>query len=210
MKIKLFFLLIILFVITGCAYMYSPVQVSKINFNFNENMDTVQKIAVIYSKSNVFKEAGNKRLQNKAYKKKIYPLALKVVNNTDKDINFDSLKIEVFNDFSATDLVSLKKGYRILKQKSWGYLFYSFGGILSFGFSSATGLQMTTIYPIIIFPAISATNISIATISNQKLKNDMNLNVLYGKNIPANSELNGIIFIKTNEIQDIKIRINEK
>jgi len=206
MKIKLFFILIILFFITGCAYMYSPVQLSKVNYI--KNVDTVQKISVIYSKNNVLKEAGNKKLQKKAYRKKIYPLVLKVINNTDKDINFDSLKIEVFNDYSATDLIPLIKGYRKLKQQSLTYLFYSLGGILSFGVSPS-GVQMTKIYPLIIFPAISATNISIATISNQKLKNDLNFNVLYGKNIPANSELNGIIFIKTNEIQDIKIRINE-
>lgn len=198
--------ILFVFLISGCAYIYSPIKIE--DGKYTENNDSLGNISILYSQSNMFDISGNKRLLKKSFNKKIHPITLKIINKTDKDINFDSLKIEVFNDFSASSIISQKKSYIKLRQNSALYSLYSIGGLLSFTYSS-NGFDYTNPYATIIFPAIAATNFTLAFISNQKLKKDLNEKSLYGKIIPANSEKTGFIFIKADTIKDIKIRVNE-
>lgn len=193
---------IFVLIFSSCAYMYQPIKMETVNFA--EQTDTNLKIAIQYSTDDLFENSTNKRLYKKSIRKNTQPLVIKVVNNTEKEVYFDSLNIEIFMNYSKTQMLSNKEFYKTLKQKSSLYSLYLLGNSLAFGLSS-NGVVFN-IYPLILFSTISVANISLATISNQKIKQDISKYSLQNKVIPPNSEVYGLVFIKTDSINNVLIR----
>ena len=190
------------FLISSCAYMYSPVNLEEVKYV--SQPDTNLKIIIQNSNDNIFEITGNKRLEKKSKRKKVRPIAIKVVNNSNIEINFDSLNIEIFSNYSKSQILSNQKVFRTLKQNSSLYSLYLLGNIISFGYSNN---QISFDFlPSIFFSIISIGNITLAYISNHKFKKDIYKYSLQNKIIPANSVTTGLVFINADSINNILIR----
>lgn len=180
------------------------------SITFSENIDTINKFSITYSNQNIYELSGNKRLLKKLQKKELYPLAVKINNSTDSSLNYNDLKIEVFNDYSQVEMIDQKIYINKLKQKTLLYPLYLIGISTSFSYTFHDEKWHYSYYPTIIFTGIALFNETKSFFNNKKFFSDIKKYEMYNKTIPAKSQMEGIIFIKAKDIKDIKIRINEK
>jgi len=180
------------------------------NITYVENSDTINNISLSYSEQNVYELTGNKRFIKKAQKKNIYPLAVKLINSTDNSVNYNDLNIEIFNDYSQVEIIEQETYIKKLEQKTYLYSLYLLGISTSFNYYSYDDKFHYSFLPTIIFSGIAIYNGTKSFLNNKKFYFDIENYEMFNKTVPANSQIEGIIFIETEDIKDVKIRINEK
>ncbi len=201
---KTVLIFIITVILTSCAYKYYPVKIDANNTKISSLSEKDLKLIPV--DTNIF--VTNKRLNKKATKKNITPLLITVINNTDDTILFNNVKIDIFNNYTLTQIIPSKTAYQKLKQKPYTYSLYFIGSILSFTFS-VQGVEFSTPVPILVSTSLAIYNIYVASHSNSKLKDDIEQKSLYNKKIPPHSKITGFIFINAKEVKNVMIRINK-
>ena len=205
--IKIYSLSIIsILIFTGCASGYKIIQPKELNY-LSKNQH-----------SNVFIEYKydllSKKYAKKEDKKGIKLVALKITNNSEKDLTFGSDLKLIYESGKSVSVLDTDYTFNQLKQSTPSYLFYLLLTPMSF-FTTETnefGVQETTSsFPIglIVGPGLAGGNMIAAGSANKKLKNELLEYNLSNRVIKKGETVYGLIGIQSNSADAIALNVEK-
>ncbi|GAA4278564.1 hypothetical protein [Aquimarina mytili] len=199
-----FLLLSLIILMNSCATGYVNINPKNQNYASSDEQNNVK----IEYKYNVLK----KKYAKKELKKNINVVAIKVTNNSDKDITFGNSMIITNNQGSKINMLENDEIFKPLKQNVATYFLYLLLTPINL-FTTKTnefGQQETTSsIPIglVIGPGVTAINTITAGSANKKFKEEIKLHNLKGKTIKKGETVAGIIGIRSNNYNNLKISL---
>ena len=202
-KIALVISIGILFV--GCASSYKSINPQNINYlSISEDKDV--KLEYKY-------EMLEKKYKKKALAKGVRLLAIKITNNSNEDLVFGKDVKLNYDNGSEIYIMDNDMVFSSVKQSPASYLWYLLLTPLQLytntdqnGFAT----ESTSSFPIglILGPGLTAGNMVAASTANKKLETDLNTYNLNGLTIKSGQTASGLIGIRSNDYNAIKIKVN--
>lgn len=192
--LKLISLLLFITLMQGCASRYQKIEPEKIDYIAS---NPFEKITLDYKYD----------LLSKKYKKKetgnnIKLVAVKITNNSNKDLIFGkNIKIISSNN-REIDIVDNETIFKILRQRPASYLWYMLLAPLNIyegGNTTPIGLALV--------PGAVGGNIIIANSANKKFRNELIKYNITGLTIKKGEILYGLIGINSNSYESLKLKI---
>lgn len=194
--------------LTSCASSYKPIDPESLNYR---SVDKKEGVSFEY-KYDVLKK---KKYQKKEKKKGVQLVAVKVTNTTTKDLVFGKDIKPTFENGSSMQLMEVEQITRELNQKVGFHLFYllltpmtfntystqSQGGFTTQEVSSSTPIGL------VVGPGLALLNILVGSSANKKFKTELEQYHLYGKTIPAGQTVHGILGVRSNVPEGLKIEV---
>ncbi len=200
--IKIILLFIAISTLTNCASGYKMIEPKSINYISTDKTDNV-KLEYKY-------DLLDKKYAKKEAKKGLKLVALKITNNSDKDLMFGKDLKLIYENGTEIFIMENNKVFKSLKQNTATYLLYLLLTPLQFNVTKTNGNRIeTSSTPIglIIGPAIAGGNMIAAGSANKKFKTEMLEYNINGTLIKKNEIKYGLIGIKSDSYDSIKLKI---
>ncbi len=180
----------------GCAGIYHPIQPNTLNYN---NVEIREGVSYSY-RFDVLPQKGNKKYVKKAAKYNIDIVAVKIINNTDRELDFNKdIQLYVGNKISyplESTVVTSQ-----IKQGVVGYLLY---GLLFFQIHNNNS---TTTLPVGL--GIGIGNMIAASSNNEKFKKEFSTYNLVNKTIAPGETVYGLVALRDIGQGALEIKITD-
>ena len=202
--LKIALLLTITLLLNSCASGYKMINPDKLNYN---SKSEIQGVRLEY-KYNILE----KKYAKYESKKGIRLVALKIQNNSEKDLIFDE---DLFLVDSRGNHISIYESTRtisLLKQKPASYLWYLLLTPINFytyDTNSYGGQETTSSTPIglILGPGLAAGNFITASSANKKLESEILKYDIIGRVIKKGETVHGLIGIISDNYESLNIKM---
>lgn len=190
---------------SACATIYKKVEPTKLYYG----SESLNKGVSLEYRYNIL----TKKYKKKEWKKNVKLVAVKIANNTDRDLVIGQDIQFRYTNGGRLNLMSHGETYKTLKQNPWGYLFYLF--LLNLKFYHTPEEVIDGIYryrnvvPIGfgIGPGLAFGNMSAVMSSNKKFKKElMEYNIL-GATVSAGKTLYGLIGVSSQNYDAIELEV---
>jgi len=203
MKIlKLVFALAGLFYMTSCASGYQSIKPE--NLNYNSKKKSEEGISLAYKYDLLPKKYAKKEKKND-----VRLIALGITNNTNRQLVFGKDFQIAYEDGTNIMMLSKEKTFGDLKQKGAYHLLYLLLTPTNLTTTTTSNgyTQSQSFFPIglILGPGLAGYNLIKASSANKRFKNDLENYNLIGKTINPGEEKFGIIGIRSNSYDALKI-----
>ncbi|MDO7173674.1 hypothetical protein [Mariniflexile sp. AS56] len=190
--------------LNSCASRYEMIQPKSLNYLSSNKSDDV----ILEYKYDLL----DKKYAKKEEKKDLKLVAVKVTNNSDKDLIFGKDIKLTYENGSDIYILENESVFKSLKQSPATHLFYLL--LTPVNFYTATtnqyGMQETTSSTpigLILGPGLAAGNMIAAGSANKKFKNEIQEYNLNGKVILKGQTAYGLIGIKSSSFNSIKVKV---
>ena len=201
--IKISFLLFVAILFHSCASVYKKIDPKSLNYvsrNAEKNLLLEYKYDLL-----------NKKYKNKENKKDVRIIAVKLTNNTDKDVIFDKDFKLIYKNGNTLNVIETEKIYGKIKQNAPLYLLYLLLTPMQFTTTTATNGQVQTsnAFPagLIVGPGLALGNYIAATSANKNFKNELKEYDINQKTIKRGETVYGLIGVSSSNYDTIKIKI---
>ncbi|MBI2729898.1 MAG: hypothetical protein HYX40_03955 [Sphingobacteriales bacterium] len=176
----------------SCASKYRPVNPSQLVYGTQAEKSEVE----LYYRYDVMAGANNIKQTNKELKNDIKVIAVKIHNNTPRQITIGE-NAKFYGDGKELTLLSTDLIKRQLHQATPFYLGYLLLSPIKFSFDKDNGAKTVDVFGgAVIGGALAAGNIYVATKANKKLKKELDDNNIIGKNILPGETVYGLIALQ--------------
>jgi hypothetical protein len=189
--------------LTGCASGYKKIQPKSITFASRSENNSI----VLEYKYDLLEKKYKKNELNKGLK----VIAIKVTNNGVNDLIFGSDIRLTYENGNELNLLETNVVYKAIKQSPASYLWYllltpmQFQTTTTNSFGQQTSSSSTPI-GLLIGPGLAGGNIIAASSANKNFSNDLLENDIIGKVIKKGETVYGIIGIRSNNYDSIKVK----
>jgi hypothetical protein len=197
------FLLLSVFMLCSCASGYKKINPATLNYvskNIGNNIFLEYKYDLL---SNKYKK--------KETKKEVRLIAVKITNNTNKDLVFGKNFQLIYENGSALNILPTEKIYKQLKQSPASYLLYLLLTPLQISNGSSTNSyqQSNSSFPIgyAIGPGLAGGSVYESSHANKNFKNDLNEFDINGKTIKKGETIYGLIGLNSKSYDAIKVKL---
>lgn len=205
--LKIATLLLSVLLLTSCASGYRTIEPSGLSYNS------------VKSENGVTLEYKYDLLDNKYAKKEqkndVRLVAVKITNNSERDLVFGQDFKLSYESGNNLQLLDREKTFKELRQKPATYLFYLPLTLLTVQITTTNSdhnsAQTTNSIPVglILGPGLAGGNLYQAARANKKLKKELLENDLTGKRIPKGETIYGLIGVRADNYDNLKINISE-
>ena len=204
MKLKRIILsLAIITVFGSCASGYKTINPNNLNY-FSSSSDKSVNLQYKY-------ELLDKKYKKKEIAKGIRLMAIKIANNSDKDLVFGQDINLVYDDGSKLYIMENEKVYSSLKQSPASYLWYLLLTPMNlYTNSSQNGYQtQTSSTPIglVVGPGLAGGNMIAASSANKKFEQNLLEFNINGVTIKKGESISGLIGVRADGYNSIKIKV---
>jgi hypothetical protein len=194
-------ILLVCIFLTNCAASYNKINPDSINYENNVISDNIE-LSYRYA---VLADAGNTRYANYERLKKIKVVAVKLKNNSDRSFIIGS-SLKFYTNDNEIDYVKPVDASKILYQRKIGYIFYIV--LLPLHLEAGTGETIRSLpIGLVLAPLIIYANISTAHSANNKLKDELMNQNLFGKEIKSGETLTGLIILNIDGYNPLSVKI---
>ena len=204
LKITLLFLFFIS--LTSCASGYKKIAPKEINY-LSTNIDNGVKLEYKY-------DLLHKKYAKKEEKKDVKLVAVKITNESDKDLMFGKDTKLTFENGKEVFVMENERVFKALKQSPASYLFYLLLSPINIYTTKTTydngyNQDSSSSFPIgiILGPGIAGGNMIAASSANAKFKSELMVNNINGTVIRIGETKYGLIGIKSNSFEALKIKV---
>jgi len=192
---------VLLIVLTSCAASYKSINPEQLRYNLNpEN----QGITFSYQ-ADVLKMAGNKKLAKKEDKYDVRVVAIKLTNNTGRDINFTEDLNLLVNRVPVQPLAPKSVTSKV-KQSTASYLLYLLLTPMKLYVADEDGVSEYNIgYGL--GPGITALNMGVSATANNSFGKELSNYDLYNQTIPNGETVYGLIGLSDYNFGTIDIQL---
>jgi|TARA_B110000091_G_C13564557_1_gene369986 hypothetical protein len=197
--IKTILILLTILTLSNCASSYKAINPKSINYISKSESKNVK----LEYKYNLL----NKKYTKKELDEKVSIVAIKITNNSGKDLLFGNNIKLTYENGNEIYIMENDKVFKTIKQNSTPNLLYFLLTPLTFTVS-ATGSEPKS-FPIgyVIGPGLALRNIIVSETANKKFKNEMLEYNINGTLIKKNETKYGLIGIISNSFESIKLKI---
>lgn len=154
----------------------------------------------------------HKKYAKKEEKKDLKLVAVKVTNNSDRDLTFGKDLKLTYENGSEIYILDNNSAFKMLKQSPASHLFYLLLTPVNLYTTKTNsyGLQeetSSTPIGLILGPGLAAGNMIAAGSANKKFNNEMLEYNINGKVIPKGETVYGLIGIKSESFNSIKVKV---
>ena len=202
--IKITLLITIALTVTNCASDYKMIEPKAINYisaNESDGVKLEYKYALL-----------EKQYEKKELKKGVKLVAVKITNNSEKDLMFGRDAKLAFENGTEVYVMENEKAFNTLKQNIASYILYLLLTPVTF-YTTETSLyglqEETSSTPIglILGPGLAGGNMLVAGSANEKFKEEMLEYNVNGTIIKNGETKYGLIGIKTDSFDALKLKI---
>ncbi|MEP1486887.1 MAG: hypothetical protein ABJK28_00510 [Algibacter sp.] len=199
-RIKITLLCIAISTLTNCASGYKMISPKTINYVSSTETDGV-KLEYKY-------DLLDKKYEKKELKKGLRLVAIKITNNSDKDLIFGKDTKLTYINGNEIEVMENTKAFNTIKQSTASYLFYLLLTPMNL-YTTGTDGQQTSSTPIglVVGPGLTAGNMIAAGSANNKLKTEMLEYNINGTVIKKGETKYGLIGIKADSFDTLKLKI---
>ncbi len=186
----------------GCAVSYNRIDPDKITYSSFAEKDSIE----FWYRYDVLNMSGNRRYDKKADKLGIQVVAVKITNNTNRNLNF-SRDLRISTHWGSLMPLDAEYVSSQVKQPVLPYLLYS----LLYYYEQecqGTNCETTTFIPFGI--AISGGNIAMAISANKNFAKNMVENNLLITDIAPGETKYGLIALRDSNFQPLEITIADR
>lgn len=199
--IKIIFLFIAIISLTSCATSYKIIEPETINYvSSNENNGV--KLEYKY-------DLLNKKNTNKEVNKGVKLVAIKLTNNSNQDLMFGREIKLTYENGNEIFIMENDKVFRTLKQKPAFHLFYLLATPVNYYFKNSNGTVSSIPIGYALGPLLAGVNLVKASLANKKFKKEMMESNMNGELIKKGETKYGLIGIKTDTFDSLKLKIDE-
>lgn len=208
--LKISLLLTSVMLLNSCASGYKKINPESINY-VSKSIDN--KIVLDYKYDLLYKKYKKKETKNDA---KL--IAVRITNNTEKDIVFGKDLVLTYESGNEITLIDTETLFKTVKQSPASYLWYLLLSPVQFfsGTETTTNGYYTETKPankfpigLILGPGLALGNMVAAGSANKNFKNELKAYDIYGITIPKGGTVHGLIGIRSNSYEAIKIKLNQ-
>ena len=188
-------------ILSSCASVYTPMKPDSINYH---SVDTKNGIILEYQ----YNVLSNRYLKKES-KKGIKLVAVKITNNSDKNIIFGKDIMLEYENGNKIYMMDNNYIYSSFKQNTLPYLLYLLLTPLKLIITTDQGYSVrTSVYPVgyILGPGLAAGNMVTAGSANKALKSELMKYNLAGVVIKKGETKTGIIGIKSYHFEPLRIK----
>ena len=205
MKIfKTTILLVIIISFFNCASSYKAINPNGINY-LSVNETAGVKLEYKY-------DLLDKKYAKKEDRKGIKLIAVKITNNSNKDLTFGRDLNLTYENGSSIFIMDQEKTFKYLKQSPATHLFYLLlTPVNLYTTKPRSGYQETTSSTpigLILGPGLAAGNMIVASSANKKFKTEISKFNIYGSLIRKGETKYGLVGIKSDSFDALKLKIN--
>ena len=191
--------MILVFLLASCAGLYKNINSSSIYYN--NGKDIIGDLNVAYE-YNLHKKFNNNKYRKRESSTNYVAIALKVKNNTNKEIILEPQTFLIFIDNNKVETSEILDYYEQVKQGSVIYLAHAIWG------PWVTNNGVTTFWPIGL--GFGLINLIVAEIENTKFKNNLIDQYIFGKLIKPNETIFGLLFLKDYKYENLDFKYLER
>lgn len=197
--IKITLLCIVISTLTNCASGYKMIAPKFINYVSTHETDNV-KLEYKY-------DLLDKKYAKKELRKGIKLVAIKITNNSEKDVMFGRDAKLTYENGSEIFVMENKKVFTALKQNTASYLWFLL--LTPMNLYTAENGRQTSSTPIglVVGPGLAGGNMFAASAANKKFKTEMLEYNIYGTLIKKGETKYGLIGIKSDSFDSLKLKI---
>ncbi len=197
--IKITFLFIAIAALTSCASGYKMIEPRTIKYVSTSETENV-KLEYKY-------DLLDKKYAKKEEKKGIKLVAIKITNNSDKDIMYGRDTKLTYENGSEIYEMENDKIYKTLKQSPASYLWYLLLTPLNLYTTGSRGQTSSTPIGLVVGPGLAGGNMIAAGSANKKFKTEMLEYNINGTLIKKGETKYGLIGIKSDSFDTLKLKI---
>jgi hypothetical protein len=207
--IKISSLLVFAILLNSCASGYKKINPKTLNYISK----TVENNVTLEYKY----ELLEKKYKKKETKNGIKLIAIKITNNTEKDLSFGKDFKLTYENNNELNLIETEMLFKTIKQSPASHLWYLlltpvkfYSGTTTTQNGNTTETKPANSFPIglILGPGIAGGNMLVAGSANKKFKNElMEFNIL-GKKIKKGETSYGLIGVSSYNYDSIKVKLN--
>lgn len=179
----------VIFFLCTCASSYKSINPSNLNYTYQPENDGLS----FSYRANVLQDAGNKKYAKKEDRHDISVIAIKITNNTGRDLTF-SKDLELKSGLKVFQPLDPKTVAFNVKQNSASYLlFLLLTPLKLYVGNSETGEVSETPIGYAIGPGLALLNVAKASSANSSFKKELRDNDVYAQVIPNGETVYGLI-----------------
>ena len=197
--IKITLLFIAISTLTNCASGYKMIEPKSINYVSTNETDNV-KLEYKY-------DLLDKKYAKKELKKRVKLVAIKITNNSEKDLMFGRDAKLTYENGTEIFVMENEKVFTSLKQSAASYLWYLL--LTPLNLYTAENGQQTSSTPIglVVGPGLAGGNMIAAGSANKKFKTEMLEYNINGTLIKKGETKYGLIGIKADSFDSLKLKV---
>jgi|TARA_B110000495_G_C22762036_1_gene446168 hypothetical protein len=197
--IKITLLFIAISTLTNCASGYKMIEPKSINYVSTNETDNV-KLEYKY-------DLLDKKYAKKELKKGVKLVAIKITNNSEKDLMFGRDAKLTYENGTEIFVMENEKVFTSLKQSAASYLWYLL--LTPLNLYTAENGQQTSSTPIglVVGPGLAGGNMIAAGSANKKFKTEMLEYNINGTLIKKGETKYGLIGIKADSFDSLKLKV---
>ena len=197
--IKITLLCIVISTLSNCASGYKMIEPKFINYVSTHETDNV-KLEYKY-------DLLDKKYAKKELKKGVKLVAVKITNNSEKDVMFGRDAKLTYENGTEIFVMENKKVFTTLKQSPASYLWFLL--LTPMNLYTAENGQQTSSTPIglAVGPGLAGGNMFAADAANKKFKTEMLKYNIYGTLIKKGETKYGLIGIKSDSFDSLNLKI---
>lgn len=204
MKLKEIFLSLVIITLLGsCASGYKTINPNTINYM---STSTDKKVKLEYKY-----ELLDKKYKKKELAKGIRLVAVKITNNSDRNLAFGKDIILTYDNGSTIYVMDNDKVFSSLKQSAASYLWYLLLTPMNlYTTDTQNGFQtQTSSTPIglVVGPGLAGGNMIAVGTANKKFKEDLLNYNLNGVTIKSGESISGLVGLRSDDYNAIKIKV---
>jgi hypothetical protein len=199
MKLKPFALLLSIFFLSSCASSYDLINPPNLNYLSNS---TDKSVTLDYKYNLLPKKYAKKETKNN-----IKLIAVKLTNNSGRDLVFGKDIKLVYGNGSAVVLIDDDQVFKALRQQSGYYLFYMI--LTGATLNTTSDGQQTNSIPIgyALGPGLTATNMIVATTANKSFKEELLKYNIIGVTIKNKAIVYGLVGLNSTDFESINVKV---
>jgi hypothetical protein len=200
--LKVLILVVSMSVLTGCASTYKTMNLNGLNYTSK----SVRKDVLLEYKYEVL----SKKYKKKELSKGVRLLAVKITNNSAKDLIFGSDIKLVYDDGTSPYIMGNESIYASLKQNTASYLLYLLLSPLQLMKTENRGTRIetkSTPIGLIIGPGLAVGNMITSSSSNKKFQQDLLNHNINGMTIKVGKSISGLLGIRSDAYNAINIKV---
>ncbi|MFS4494608.1 hypothetical protein [Maribacter sp. 2308TA10-17] len=198
--LKITFLISIIIFLNSCASSYQTINPSNLNYKSR----VVSNEVILEYKYDLL----DKKYEKKETKKNVRFVALKITNNSDRDLTFGTDIKLAYDNNSAVNIMTNNQTFKSLKQSPATHLLYLLLAPVNLYTTKTTNRgieQKSTPIGLVIGPGLAAGNMIAAGSANKKFKDDVFQKSIDGVVIERGKTASGLIGIRSNSYDALKL-----
>lgn len=198
-NIKFIILFISVVTLTSCASGYKMIEPKSINYISTNETDGV-RLEYKY-------DLLDKKYAKKELKKGVRLVAVKVSNNSNKDIIFGKDVVLSYENGSEVFVMENDKVFKALRQKPASYLWYLLLTPMNLYTAASNGTQSSTPIGLVIGPGLAGGNLIAASSANKKFKGEMLDYNINGTTIRKGEVKYGLVGISSESFDSLILKV---